>query len=220
MKNIKEILSYFKQYKKYAILAPITVVLEVLLEIWIPYLMSDIIDIGITNKDSAYVMKIGGLMVGAALLSLLFGALSGKFAAYAATGLTKNLREALFNKIQDFSFANTDHFSTPSLITRMTTDMNFVQQSTMMMVRQLFRGPIMMIAATFLTFRINSRLAMVYLIAIPILALAIGFLSAKAHGHFKAMFKKYDVLNAAIQENLIAIRVVKAFVRRDYEDRS
>ncbi len=218
MKNIKEILSYFKQYKKYAILAPITVVLEVLLEIWIPYLMSDIIDIGITNKDSAYVMKIGGLMVGAALLSLLFGALSGKFAAYAATGLTKNLREALFNKIQDFSFANTDHFSTPSLITRMTTDMNFVQQSTMMMVRQLFRGPIMMIAATFLTFRINSRLAMVYLIAIPILALAIGFLSAKAHGHFKAMFKKYDVLNAAIQENLIAIRVVKAFVRRDYED--
>ncbi len=218
MKNIKEILSYFKQYKKYAILAPITVILEVLLEIWIPYLMSDIIDIGITNKDSAYVMKIGGLMVGAALLSLLFGALSGKFAAYAATGLTKNLREALFNKIQDFSFANTDHFSTPSLITRMTTDMNFVQQSTMMMVRQLFRGPIMMIAATFLTFRINSRLAMVYLIAIPILALAIGFLSAKAHGHFKAMFKKYDVLNAAIQENLIAIRVVKAFVRRDYED--
>ena len=218
MKNIKEILSYFKQYKKYAILAPITVVLEVLLEIWIPYLMSDIIDIGITNKDSAYVMKIGGLMVGAALLSLLFGALSGKFAAYAATGLTKNLREALFNKIQDFSFANTDHFSTPSLITRMTTDMNFVQQSTMMMVRQLFRGPIMMIAATFLTFRINSRLAVVYLIAIPILALAIGFLSAKAHGHFKAMFKKYDVLNAAIQENLIAIRVVKAFVRRDYED--
>ncbi len=218
MKNIKEILSYFKQYKKYAILAPITVVLEVLLEIWIPYLMSDIIDIGITNKDSAYVMKIGGLMVGAALLSLLFGALSGKFAAYAATGLTKNLREALFNKIQDFSFANTDHFSTPSLITRMTTDMNFVQQSTMMMVRQLFRGPIMMIAATFLTFRINSRLAMVYLIAIPILALAIGTLSAKAHGHFKAMFKKYDVLNAAIQENLIAIRVVKAFVRRDYED--
>ena len=218
MKNIKEILSYFKQYKKYAILAPITVILEVLLEIWIPYLMSDIIDIGITNKDSAYVMKIGGLMVGAALLSLLFGALSGKFAAYAATGLTKNLREALFNKIQDFSFANTDHFSTPSLITRMTTDMNFVQQSTMMMVRQLFRGPIMMIAATFLTFRINSRLAVVYLIAIPILALAIGFLSAKAHGHFKAMFKKYDVLNAAIQENLIAIRVVKAFVRRDYED--
>ena len=218
MKNIKEILSYFKQYKKYAILAPITVVLEVLLEIWIPYLMSDIIDIGITNKDSAYVMKIGGLMVGAALLSLLFGALSGKFAAYAATGLTKNLREALFNKIQDFSFANTDHFSTPSLITRMTTDMNFVQQSTMMMVRQLFRGPIMMIAATFLTFRINSRLAMVYLIAIPILALAIGTLSAKAHGHFKTMFKKYDVLNAAIQENLIGIRVVKAFVRRDYED--
>ena len=218
MKNIKEILTYFKQYKKYAILAPITVVLEVLLEIWIPYLMSDIIDIGITNKDSAYVMKIGGLMVGAALLSLLFGALSGKFAAYAATGLTKNLREALFNKIQDFSFANTDHFSTPSLITRMTTDMNFVQQSAMMMVRQLFRGPIMMIAATFLTFRINSRLAMVYLIAIPILALAIGFLSTKAHRHFKAMFKKYDVLNAAIQENLIGIRVVKAFVRRDYED--
>ncbi len=219
MKNIKEILGYLGQYKKYAVLAPITVIFEVLLEIWIPYLMSDIIDIGIMNKDTAYVLKIGGVMITAALLSLIFGALSGKFAAVAATGLTKNLREALFNKIQDFSFANTDRFSTPSLITRMTTDMNYVQNATMMMIRQLFRGPVMMIAATALTFRINARLAVVYLIAIPVLALAIGTLSAKAHGYFRSMFKKYDVLNAAVQENLIAIRVVKAFVRRDYEDK-
>ncbi len=219
MKKIKEILGYLGQYKKYAVLAPITVIFEVLLEIWIPYLMSDIIDIGIMNKDTSYVLKIGGVMIGAALLSLIFGALSGKFAAVAATGLTKNLREAVFNKIQDFSFANTDHFSTSSLITRMTTDMNYVQNSTMMMIRQLFRGPIMMIAATALTFRINSRLATVYLIAIPVLALAIGTLSSRAHGYFRSMFKKYDVLNAAVQENLIAIRVVKAFVRRDYEDK-
>ncbi len=219
MRNIRRILGYLGDYKKYAILAPITVSLEVLLEIWIPYLMADIIDVGIANRDTAYVTKTGGIMVLAALVSLIFGALAGRFAALAATGLSRNLRSAQFNKIQDFSFANTDHFSTPSLITRMTTDLNFVQNAVMMIVRTLFRGPLMMLLATFMTFRINRELAVIYLFAIPFLSLAIGILSVKAHPHFVAMFDKYDILNGSIQENLIAIRVVKSFVRRDYENK-
>ena len=218
MKNLKRILGSLGRYKKYAILAPLTAAIEVLLEIWIPYLMADIIDVGIANKDSAYVLKIGGLMVLVSVISLFFGAGAGRFAALASTGLVRNLRKALFDKIQDFSFANTDHFSTPSLITRMTTDLNFVQNSVMMMVRMLIRGPLMMIAATFMTFRINAELAVIYLIAVPFLAGIILTLSVKAHKYFKAMFDKYDVLNRSIQENLIGIRVVKSFVRRDHEN--
>lgn len=218
MKNIRRILGYLGQYKKYAIFAPLTVSLEVLLEIWIPYLMADIIDVGIANKDTNYVVRVGGLMALAAVISLVLGALAGRFGALAATGLSRNLRRAMFNKIQDFSFANTDHFSTPSLITRMTTDMNFVQNSVQMIVRMLIRGPLMMVAATIMTFRINSELAVIYLIAIPFLAASIALIFSKAHGYFIQMFKKYDKLNGSIQENLIAIRVVKSFVRRDYEN--
>jgi len=218
LKNIRRIFGYLGQYKKYAILAPLTVSLEVLLEIWIPYLMADIIDIGVANKDTNYVVRIGGLMAVAALISLVFGALAGRFGAMAATGLSRNLRRAMFNKIQDFSFSNTDHFSTPSLITRMTTDMNFVQNSVQMIVRMLIRGPLMMIAATVMTFRINSELAVIYLIAVPFLAAMIGLIFSKAHPYFIQMFKKYDKLNGSIQENLIGIRVVKSFVRRDFED--
>ena len=218
MKNIRRIFAYLGQYKKFAILAPLTVAVEVLLEIWIPYLMADIIDVGIANRDTAYVLKIGGLMVLVSVVSLLFGAGSGRFAALASTGLVRNLRKALFDKIQDFSFANTDHFSTPSLITRMTTDLNFVQNSVMMMIRMLIRGPLMMVAATFMTFRINAELAVIYLIAVPFLAAIILILSVKAHKYFKAMFEKYDTLNRSIQENLVGIRVVKSFVRRDHEN--
>ena len=218
MKNIRRIFGYLGQYKKFAILAPLTVSLEVLLEIWIPYLMADIIDIGVANKDTNYVIRVGGQMALAAIISLILGALAGRFGAMAATGLSRNLRRAMFNKIQDFSFSNTDHFSTPSLITRMTTDMNFVQNSVQMIVRMLIRGPLMMIAATVMTFRINSELAVIYLIAIPFLAASIALIFSKAHRYFIQMFKKYDKLNGSIQENLIGIRVVKSFVRRDYEN--
>ena len=218
MKNLRRIFSYLEEYKKYAILAPLTVSLEVLLEIWIPYLMADIIDIGIANKDSAYVLKTGGVMVLVALISLVFGAAAGRFGAMAATGLARNLRRAMFNKIQDFSFSNTDHFSTPSLITRMTTDMNFVQNAVQMIVRMLIRGPLMMVAAIFMTFRINSELSVIYLIAVPFLAGMIAFIFSRAHKFFVRMFKKYDKLNGSIQENLIGIRVVKSFVRREHEN--
>ena len=153
MNSYKRIFGYFGKYKKYAILAPLTVSLEVLLEIWIPYLMADIIDVGIANKDTNYVIRIGGLMVLVALISLAFGAFAGRCGAMASTGLVRNVRKALFHKVQDFSFSNIDHFSTPSLITRMTTDLNYVQNSVQMIVRMLFRGPLMMAAATFMNWR-------------------------------------------------------------------
>ena len=219
MNSYKRIFGYFGKYKKYAILAPLTVSLEVLLEIWIPYLMADIIDVGIANKDTTYVVRIGGLMVLVALVSLAFGAFAGRCGAMASTGLVRNVRKALFNKVQDFSFSNIDHFSTPSLITRMTTDLNYVQNSVQMIVRMLFRGPLMMAAATFMTFRINHELAVIYLIAIPLLGGTIAIISIKAHPHFVAMFDKYDRLNGTVQENLIGIRVVKSFVRRDHENK-
>ena len=219
MNSYKRIFGYFGKYKKYAILAPLTVSLEVLLEIWIPYLMADIIDVGIANKDTNYVIRIGGLMVLVALISLAFGAFAGRCGAMASTGLVRNVRKALFHKVQDFSFSNIDHFSTPSLITRMTTDLNYVQNSVQMIVRMLFRGPLMMAAATFMTFRINHELAVIYLIAIPFLGGTIALISTKAHPHFVAMFDRYDKLNGTVQENLIGIRVVKSFVRRDHENK-
>lgn len=218
MKNIKRILGYLKQYKKYAILAPLTICLEVLLEIWIPYLMADIIDIGIANSDVSYVMRTGGLMVLIAIVSMALGSGSARFSALAATGLAKNIREAAFNKIQDFSFANTDHFSTASLITRLTTDVTFIQNAVQMMVRTFFRGPIMIIGATMMTMKINRELAAIYFLAVPILGAAFAFCSTKAHPYFKQMFDRYDDMNSRLQENLIGIRVVKSFVRRDYEN--
>ena len=219
MKSYKRIFGYLGRYKKYAILAPLTVAVEVLLEIWIPYLMADIIDIGIANKDTNYVIRTGGLMVLTALISLVFGAFAGRCGAMASTGLVRNVRKKLFDKVQDFSFSNIDHFSTPSLITRMTTDLNYVQNSVQMIVRMLVRGPLMMVAATFMTFRINPELAVIYLIAIPFLGGTIAIISIKAHPHFVAMFDRYDKLNGTVQENLIGIRVVKSFVRRDHEDK-
>ena len=218
MSSYKRILGYLGKYKKYAILAPLTVALEVLLEIWIPYLMADIIDVGIANKDTNYVIRIGGLMVLVALVSLFFGAFAGRCGAMASTGLVRNVRKKLFDKVQDFSFSNIDHFSTPSLITRMTTDLNYVQNSVQMIVRMLVRGPLMMVAATFMTFKINPELAVIYLIAIPFLGGTIAVISIKAHPHFVAMFDRYDKLNGTVQENLIGIRVVKSFVRRDHEN--
>ena len=206
------------QYKKYAFLAPITVIGEVLLEIYIPFLMAKIIDVGITNRDMSYVLKIGGLMVLMSIVSLLLGVLSGRFAALTGTGLAKNIRQAVFYKTQDFSFANIDHFSTASLITRMTTDLTFIQNSAMMIVRIMFRAPVMTIGATIMSIRINGELATVFLFAIPILGAVIYYTSTRAFPNFRKMFNKYDAMNASVQENLIGIRVVKSFVRHDYED--
>lgn len=215
---IKKLLHFLGKYKLHAILAPVTVVAEVLLEIYIPFLMSKIIDVGIKNMDVTYVVKIGGLMVLMAMFSLLFGVLSGRFAAVAATGLAKEVRTGLFHKIQDFSFANIDKFSTASLVTRLTTDVTNTQTAFMMMIRILVRAPIMLISATSMAVSINRQLSTIFFVAIPVLGAAFGLIGTKAFPYFRKLLEKVDSMNSSVQENLIAIRVVKAFVRKDYEN--
>lgn len=215
---IKKLLPFLGKYKLYAILAPVTVIVEVFLEIYIPFLMAKIIDVGIKNMDVVYVVKIGGLMVLLAIVSLLFGTMSGRFAAVASTGMAKEIRKGLFHKIQDFSFANIDKFSTASLITRLTTDVTNTQNAFMMMIRILVRAPIMLISATSMAISINKQLSTVFLIAIPLLGTALIIIGTKAFPYFRKMLTKLDLMNSSIQENLIGIRVVKAFVRKDYEN--
>jgi len=215
---IKKLLPSLGEYKKYAILAPLLVIAEVILEINIPFLMSKIIDVGIKNSDTKYILKIGVLMIIMALFSLLFGALAGKTAAIASVGFSKGLMKTLFEKIQMFSFANVDRFSTASLITRMTTDINHTQLAFQISIRMLVRAPIMLISATFMAYTINPRLCIIFLVAIPVLGTAFILIGRIAFPLFRAMLKKYDRLNAMIQENLIGIRVVKAFVREDHEN--
>lgn len=220
---IKKLLSCVKEYKIYAILAPIFVAFEVFLEILIPLIMSDIIDIGINGnmEDSArieYVTKMGIIMVGMALLSLLCGALSGRFASVAGMGFAKNVRKKMFDKIQDFSFSNIDKFSTASLVTRLTADVTNTQMAFMMCDRILVRAPVMLITATAIAFTINAKLALTFIVAIPVLAVSYVIISTKAYPRFQHFLKNFDKLNASIQEMLINIRVIKAFVREDYEN--
>ena len=214
---IKHLKPYLTKYRLPSILAPITVIAEVLLEIQIPFLMAKIVDQGITTRDLSYVFQIGAIMVLVALCSLLFGVLSGRFAAKGAMGFGSEIRKAVFDKIQEFSFANIDRFSTPSLVTRLTTDITNTQMAYMMVIRVLVRAPVMLVSATIMAAAINGDLVRVFLIVIPILAIALATMSTLAFPRFNAMLKKYDGLNAQVQENLIAIRVVKAFVRARYE---
>lgn len=214
---IKQLKPYLAKYRLPSILAPLTVIVEVLLEIQIPFLMAKIVDQGITTRDLNYVFQIGAIMVLVALCSLLFGVLSGRFAAKGAMGFGSELRKAVFDKIQEFSFANIDRFSTPSLVTRLTTDITNTQMAYMMVIRVLVRAPVMLVSATIMAAAINGDLVRVFLIVIPILAIALATMSTLAFPRFNAMLKKYDGLNAQVQENLIAIRVVKAFVRARYE---
>ncbi|MDD4583630.1 MAG: ABC transporter ATP-binding protein, partial [Eubacteriales bacterium] len=186
-------------------------------EIFIPYLMAKLIDIGIAAGDMNYVLTVGGLMIGMALLALVCGGLAGRFAAVAAMGFAKNIRYALFSKVQEFSFSNIDRFSTASLITRLTTDITNTQNTFMMMLRMLVRAPIMMLFATGIAVYINPRLSLIFFAAIPILAIALFLIMFKAFPLFQRMLKKYDRLNSVVQENLTAIRVVKAYVREEYE---
>lgn len=214
-----KLLSYLGKYKRQALLAPIAVAGEVVLEIYIPFLMAKIIDVGIAQKNMDYVLKTGGLMIVAALLSLACGSVAARLAAVAATGFAKEIRKAVFHRIQDFSFSNTDKFSTASLITRLTTDITFVQNAFMMIIRALVRSPLMMSCATLMAVSINRELSLVFLIAVPFLGTTLGLIAFKAHPYFLKMLEKYDGINASLQEMLTAIRVVKAFVREDYENK-
>lgn len=214
----KTIFSHIGNYKKQAILAPVTIIGEVAMEVTIPLVMAHIIDDGIRQGKVSYVAAMGGVMVLMALFSLIFGALSGRFAAVAAMGFAKNLRSALFRKVQDFSFSNVDKFSTASLTTRLTTDVTNIQNAFMMFIRMAFRSPMMFIFATIMAVRQNAKLSLVFLVSVPILGAAVFTIVAKAHPRFEKMLSRYDSMNAKVQENLTGIRVVKAFSREDYEN--
>ena len=214
----KKLAKYVKEYKKSAILTPIFVVLEVVMEVVIPLLMAQIIDVGIQNGDVKYILEIGGLLIVSAILSLTFGMLSGRFAAKASAGYAKNLRKEMFHKVQDYSFENIDKFSTSSLVTRMTTDVTNVQMAFQMIIRILVRGPIMMIFALLMVISISAKLSLVFFVAIPVLGFILFYIARKAHPNFEKVFKKYDKLNRVVQENVSAIRVVKAYVREDHEE--
>ena len=214
---IKKLAKYVKDYKKAAILTPIFVIFEVIMEIVIPYLMAKIIDVGIQNSDVKYILEMGVFLIVSAILSLAFGMLSGRFAAKASAGYAKNLRKAMFDKIQTYAFENIDKFSTSSLITRLTTDVTNVQNAFQMIIRILVRGPIMMIFALFMCFTISPKLACIFLVAIPILGFLLFFIANKAHPNFETVFKKYDNLNRVVQEDLSGIRVVKAYAKEDLE---
>lgn len=214
---LKKLLSCVGEYKKYAILTPIVMLGEVAMEVLIPLVMAFMVDNGINGNDTVYTVKMGLLMALMAFFSLACGALGGKFAAQAGMGFAKNVRKKLFDKVQDFSFANVDKFSTASLVTRLTTDVTNVQNTFMMIIRMAVRSPFMFIFALIMAISINAKLATVFLIAIPVLVVGMALIISKAFPRFEKMLSKYDALNSRVQENLIGIRVVKAFVREKFE---
>lgn len=214
---IKKLAGAVRQYKRDSILAPVFVTMEVVMEVVIPLLMSFLIDNGIEKGDMNYIVKIGLLLVLCAVVSLLFGVLSGRCAAKASAGFAANLRKDMYYSVQKFSFSNIDKFSTGSIVTRLTTDVTNVQNAFQMIIRIAVRAPMMLIFALVMAIAMNARLSLIFLAAIPILGGGMIFFSTKAHPVFEKMFKRYDKLNTIVQENLRGIRVVKAFVREEHE---
>ena len=214
---IRKLSSYIGEFKKNSIITPIFMVLECICEVIIPLLMAMIIDNGLNNSDMGYVAKIGILMLVVAMLSLVCGALGAKFAANASAGYARNLRRAMFENIQDFSFENIDKHSTAGLVTRLTTDITNVQNAYQMILRMLVRAPIMLISAMVMSVLINPSLSLVFFGAVIFLGLILALIIKVAFPRFTAVFKKYDALNASVQENLTGIRTVKSAVREDFE---
>lgn len=213
----KKLLQSVREYKKQSIIAPLLVTLEVLMEVLIPLEMAKIIDIGIAEGNLGYIIQRGLILVIMAMMSLFFGVQAGNFAAIAGAGYAKNLRHDIYYKVQDFSFKNIDHFSTSGLVTRMTTDITNIQMAYMMSIRLLARAPIMIILSWVMTLTLSRNAALLFLIVIPVLGGTLLFIAKKAHPHFIKVFDEYDELNNSVQENVNAARVVKAFVREDYE---
>ncbi|MBP9996084.1 MAG: ABC transporter ATP-binding protein [Lachnospiraceae bacterium] len=214
---LKRILHEVKEYKAASIATPIYMIIEAGMEMLIPYLMTSIIDKGVTAGDMNHIIKIGGLMFVIAAIGLIAGLLGGIYASKASTGFAKNLRKAMFDNIQTFSFANIDKFSTAGLVTRLTTDVNTLQMGYQMCLRMMMRAPSSLIIALIMAFIISPKIACIYLGAVFVLAIILFFLIRRAMGYFKQAFPKYDELNASVQENVSAIRVVKAYVREDEE---
>jgi ATP-binding cassette subfamily B multidrug efflux pump len=216
-KMIKKLAKSIKEYKKESILTPIFVSLEVVMEVIIPLLMANLIDKGMYAGNMNEVLKIRLELVGSAMLSLIFGVLSGSVAAKASAGFAKNLRKDLYYKVQDFSFSNIDKFSTASIITRLTTDVTYVQMAFQMIIRIAVRTPLMLVFSLIMAFGINKELSLIFLILIPIVGVALGLISTKVYPIFDRVFKKYDDLNEIVEENVSSIRVVKSYVLEEKE---
>ena len=217
---IKTLASHIRGYIKASIATPVFMILEVVMEMLIPLLMSSMIDNGIKHSggpDLGHIVLTGGLMLLCALVALFGGAMGGVFGAKASAGFARNLRTAMFENIQSFSFANIDRYSTAGLVTRMTTDVTNIQNAYQMILRICFRAPVSLIVAMTITIMINAKLASIYIVAVAFLAVVMFFLIRKTHKYFTQVFEKYDELNASVQENVNSIRVVKAFVREHHE---
>ena len=214
---LKKLAAYVGEYKKETLLSPICIAIEVIMEVILPMLMALVIDNGVNVGDMNYVLKMGFLMLVVAFISLAGGALCGKYAATASTGFSRNLRKAMFEKIQDFSFANIDKFSTAGLTTRMTSDVTNVQMAFQMIIRICVRAPFMLIFALFMCMKLAPQVSWIFLVALVFLGSVLGYIVANAFPKFRKMFKEYDKLNATVQENLAGIRVVKAYVREKHE---
>nr|WP_294492721.1 ABC transporter ATP-binding protein [uncultured Mediterraneibacter sp.] len=214
----RKLLRSVREYKRESFLTPVFVLLEVLMEVLIPLLMANIIDVGIMEGDMGYIIRMGVLLVVMAILALALGAKAGQLAAIGSAGYAKNLRHDIFYKIQDFSFGNIDRFSTPGLVTRLTTDITNVQMAYMFSIRLLSRAPIMIVLSLIMTLTISVPIAIMMLITIPVLGGVLIFIAKKAHPHFIKVFDEYDILNNTVQENVNAARVVKAYVREEHEN--
>ncbi len=214
---VRRLLKEVKEYKRASIATPVFMILEVLFETTIPFLMASIIDEGVNKGNMSHIYKVGALMLAAAALGLAAGMAGGRYGAKASAGFAKNLREAMFNQIQTYSFANIDKFSTAGLVTRLTTDVTNVQMAYQMTLRMFMRAPASMICAMVMAFSINAELSMIYLAAVLLLGTILFFIIRHAVTYFEQAFPKYDALNASVQENVSAIRVVKAYVREKQE---
>ncbi len=214
---IKTLARQIKEYKRASLVTPIFMILEVAMEMVIPLMMASIIDDGVQAGDMKHIFVIGCYMVLAAIVGLFAGVMGGKYGAKASTGFARNLREAMYENIQTFSFSNIDKFSTAGLVTRMTTDVTNIQNAYQMLLRMCFRAPVSLICAMLMAFLINAKVASIYLVAVVFLGIVMVFIMKKVSKYFSEVFKKYDDLNASVQENVAAQRVVKAYVREDYE---
>ena len=214
---IRKLLRCIREYKRDSILTPILVTLEVVMEVIIPLLMANLIDYGITAGNMSYILKMGTVLAIFAMLSLFFGAMAGSTAAKASAGFAKNLRHDMYYNVQNFSFSNIDKFSTASIVTRLTTDVTNVQNAYQMIIRMAVRSPIMFIFSMAMSFSVNPTLSLIFLGAVPVLLLGLGFIIKLSFPVFKRVFKRYDRLNSVVQENLRGIRVVKSYVREEHE---
>ena len=214
---IKTLARQIKEYKRASLVTPIFMILEVAMEMVIPLMMASIIDDGVQAGDMKHIFVIGCYMVLAAIVGLFAGVMGGKYGAKASTGFARNLREAMYENIQTFSFSNIDKFSTAGLVTRMTTDVTNIQNAYQMLLRMCFRAPVSLVCAMLMAFLINAKVASIYLVAVVFLGIVMVFIMKKVSKYFSEVFKKYDDLNASVQENVAAQRVVKAYVREDYE---